>query len=166
MRLLDYLDRLTADDRAALDTLRFDVDRIPAIRLLAGIEVDPSTGCWLWQHSTTLGYGRIRIGGRLDLCHRVAYRMWVGDLIDGMQIDHVRDRGCLNRHCCNPAHLEQVTPIVNQLRASPRLTHCHRGHEFTPANRAPRRDGRNDCRECRNMNQRASRAARREVAAA
>ncbi len=125
-----------------------------ALRIKANIETDPITGCWVWQRSTTGGYGRVRSNGRLGLVHRVAYRLWVGEPIDGMQIDHL----CRNRACCNPAHLEQVTPIVNQLRACPPLTHCRRGHELTPANVYKYR-GRRECKACKIDRQRAWREA-------
>jgi hypothetical protein len=151
---MTYYESPTLDRVNLLDGRREDADWFTSVRIVNNVDID-ANGCWNWRRSLTVGYGRIRVAGRLDLCHRVTYRLWVGDLIDGMQIDHL----CFNRACCNPAHLEQVTPIVNQHRSSPPQTHCHKGHEFTPANCAPRKDGRHDCKACRAERQRAWRAA-------
>jgi hypothetical protein len=128
--------------------------------LLAASIVDPATGCWVWQRSTTCGYGRIRIDNQLMLTHRIAYRLWVGDLVDGMQIDHL----CSIRACCNPAHLEQVTPIVNQHRASPLHSVCSRGHVFDDTNTGRLKSGTRYCRTCHNARNRASKRRTRQVA--
>lgn len=119
-------------------------------RIKAGVIIDPVTGCWNWQGVTSVGYGRIKYLGKLELTHRVAYRLWVGELIPGMHIDHL----CFNTLCCNPEHLEQVTPMVNWHRSSPPLSHCGRGHEFSDANTYVSPKGRRDCRTCKLERQR------------
>lgn len=76
-------------------------------------------GCWLWNGAVNGdGYGNIGIGdGRTDVVHRVAYRIMVGEIPDGLQLDHVWARGCRHRNCVNPDHLEAVTPFVNTSRS-------------------------------------------------
>lgn len=80
--------------------------------------VDPESRCHRWQGCRSSdGYGQIKVDGAKLYVHRVAYALFVGDLIDGMHIDHVRARGCRHRDCWNPEHLEQVTPQENARRA-------------------------------------------------
>lgn len=105
---------------------------------------DPN-GCWLWTGSSTCGYGRVKFAGRAALAHRIAYHLWNVALIDGMEIDHL----CFTPLCVNPAHLEQVTPLVNKLRAAPRATACGRGHLLTGENLYVAPSGARDCRRCK-----------------
>lgn len=68
------------------------------------------------------------------LLHRAAYELYVGPIPDGLDLDHVYDRGCRSRRCCNPAHLEPVTRQENILRRTRRITHCPKGHEYSESN--------------------------------
>jgi hypothetical protein len=100
--------------------------------------VDKSGGpdaCWPWtgaiqkpgKTGKTGGYGLIR-GGRDGVAHRVAYEEWVGPIPEGHEIDHTCHNAdpdcvpalCPHRRCCNPAHLEPVSPQVNMARARAR----------------------------------------------
>jgi hypothetical protein len=75
-----------------------------------GYAIDPSTGCWIWQRSTSFnGYGQLWHDGRVQRAHRVFYQLYVGPIPDGLQIDHT----CGNRRCVNFDHLEAVTAIEN-----------------------------------------------------
>ncbi len=98
--------------------------------------------------------------------HRVAYVLVVGEVPDGLQLDHL----CRNRWCCNPAHLEPVTPAENSRRAHWTLeaahlairakaearTHCVAGHEYTLSNiiRRPGKVHSRECRACANASRR------------
>ena len=102
------------------------------------------------------GYGLIKVGGKHVVAHRMAYELLVGPIPEGMEIDHVKARGCLSRSCCNPDHLEPVTHAENVRRSdSPffngtyfgRKTHCPKGHQYTEENTF-RYNGSRRCKEC------------------
>lgn len=103
------------------------------------IEVDCVSACWLWTGSITSdGYGQF--GRPSRLAHRMSYEFFVGPIPDGCILDHVRDRGCIHRHCINPDHLESVTIAENVLRGdsrpaqNARKTHCPQGHPYDDEN--------------------------------
>lgn len=72
-----------------------------------------ATGCWEWQGELNRnGYGRVWVNGRRLMAHRVAYQLLVGEIPEGLVLDHL----CKVRRCCNPDHLEPVTVRENTLR--------------------------------------------------
>lgn len=98
--------------------------------------------CWLWLGKPCPnGYGRFRS----TYAHRAAYEALVGPLMPGMEIDHL----CRTRACCNPMHLEQVSPRANRQRVVHMpVTRCLRGHDYDAANTRYNADGTRFCREC------------------
>ena len=62
------------------------------------------------------GYPVVRIGGVLQLAHRVAYRLHVGPIPRGHEVEHL----CGCRASVDPAHLEAVTHAENMRRAHAR----------------------------------------------
>jgi hypothetical protein len=120
-------------------------------RFLEKVERDGLLGCWIWTGASTIhGYGIFSVDGHLVHAHRVAYRLFVGEIPDGLDIDHL----CRTRLCVNPAHLEPVTRQVNVQRAQPfrrdtKTVVCRAGHPRTPENtyERPDRKGRS-CRPC------------------
>ena len=106
------------------------------------------TGCL--EFGSGKRYGQMTINGAIIGAHRYAYEQVRGPIPAGLELDHL----CRNPSCCNPDHLEPVTPRENKLRGtSPtaenaRRTHCRRGHPFTQRNTYRRPDGRRYCRAC------------------
>lgn len=108
---------------------RHDPDAIRARRdAFFWANVDTSGGadaCWMWQRKPAdSGYGQMRgYTGQIHV-HRFAYELLVGPIPDGLQLDHTchdprtckLKRKCPHRACCNPAHLEPVTGVVNRSR--------------------------------------------------
>ena len=89
-------------------------------------KVDKTATCWLWRASIrNHGYGRIKVNGRAEQAHRVAYELLVGPIPEGLTLDHL----CRVRLCVNPAHLEPVTQKVNIRRG---LTGTHNNHHKGP----------------------------------
>jgi hypothetical protein len=103
------------------------------VRFLSHVQRDPVTGCWLWQSSiaANTGYGLFKVSGRNVLAHRWAYQTFRGPIPAGLELDHVRARGCDNRHCVRPSHLEPVTCAENNQRRSPgRISHAERERRY------------------------------------
>lgn len=111
-------------------------------RLHAQLIIDPS-GCLLWDGARLpKGYGRISLGDRKYLTHRVAYELYVGPIPDGWEVDHL----CRVTSCAAPDHLEAVTPEENRRRQAEQQTACRRaGHPLRPLGT---RTGR-ACLQCR-----------------
>ena len=119
--------------------------------------VEKTDSCWLWVgHTASNGYGRVVFDGVSQAAHRVAYKILVGPIPEGSELDHVKSRGCISRACVNPAHLEPVTHRENTLRgetitaAAAAKSHCPRGHALVEGNLVPSslRNGRRGCLTC------------------
>jgi hypothetical protein len=123
-------------------------------RLFSRLIIDQATGCLLWAGSVnSKGYGSISVNGKWRKVHRLAWELEYGPIPAGLQLDHVKARGCLYRHCANTAHLELVTPRENVMRGDTLAARnaaqirCIRGHIFDAVNTAFTVDGR-VCRAC------------------
>src|SRR6478609_6331977 len=89
-----------------------------AQRFMMKVRTHP-TECWRWTgkiNKRGRGYGDFawKVDGKVttEPAHRFAYKLWVGPIEPGMQIDHVWPR-CQYTDCVRPDHLEQVTPAEN-----------------------------------------------------
>lgn len=119
------------------------------------VKVNKTETCWLWTASSAAGYGRFHPHRGINgLAHRWSYEYHVGEIPEGLQIDHL----CRVRSCVNPDHLEPVTPRVNTLRgiSVPAINavrdECVNGHPFTLDNTyfktTNRGTNERHCREC------------------
>lgn len=111
---------------------------------------EDANGCWIWTAhiDTFTGYGKITIRGKVYNAHKVSYETFIGPVPAGLHLDHL----CRVRECCNPAHLEPVTPLENVARSPftrSAIPACPRGHEYNEAN-TYRNSGRRYCRPCQN----------------
>ena len=95
-------------------------DRIRA-KIMARVEVDPNTGCWIWTGPTSGSKGRGKDYPRMSLDGQtvaVHIAMWTNEhgYIPGKkELDHV----CRNRRCIRPDnrdHVQMVTRKRNALR--------------------------------------------------
>lgn len=68
--------------------------------------------CWVVEPNQPSGYAVTTFRGKTQPTHRLAYILWVGEIPEDLQIDHL----CRNRACWNPWHLEPVTRLVNMRR--------------------------------------------------
>ena len=122
-----------------------------------------ASGCWLWTGPGTKdGYGIFQPGPGQprQMAHKWSYQTFVGEIPEGMQIDHKCHSDdescpggpdCQHRRCCNPAHLEPVTASENTLRqrhAERAKTQCPKGHPYEGDNLIVGSDGRRRCRTC------------------
>jgi hypothetical protein len=114
---------------------------------------EPNCGCWIWTGRLTWGgYGQFfDEKKKLFMAHRIAYKLFKDENIDGLQLDHL----CRMRCCVNPDHLEPVTAKENNRRGgntNREKKYCSRGHELTLENtyKLLVKDGyvRRKCRAC------------------
>lgn len=92
--------------------------------------------CLVWTGGKARLYGVIAMTkhdpmpNKQMYVHRVVYEATVGPIPAGLEIDHVKVRGCRFTTCVNPEHLEPVTHAENRKRS--RLETCRSGkHDLT-----------------------------------
>lgn len=106
-----------------------------------------NNGCWLWTgYKDREGYGRCWYKRRKYGVHRLFYEIFVGQIPEGMTVDHV----CFITACCNPEHLRLLSALDNARRQRSALkVHCKNGHELAGRNLILRKSGSaRDCRAC------------------
>lgn len=93
--------------------------------------------CWTWHKSTTSGYGKLWIAGKLKSVHRLMAEWFYGTCLEC--VDHVV---CSNPPCVNPLHLLPTSFLFNNTRSGCKgiasvnksKTHCRNGHPFNDKN--------------------------------
>jgi hypothetical protein len=88
-----------------------------------------ATQCRIWRgFIKPTGYAQTTHLRKNWSVHRLIYTAAFGAIPDGLVIDHL----CGVRSCCNPTHLEAVTPKENSQRACAyeRKEFCRRGHRL------------------------------------
>ena len=100
-------------------------------RFMNKVFPEPNSGCWLWDaYVSKNGYGRFGIGRTVYEAHRISYKLFKGEIPEGMCVDHM----CRVRSCVNPSHLRLLTREENvriQVNANSMKTVCKEGHNFT-----------------------------------
>lgn len=117
-------------------------------------KVDNSGECWLWTaYRDKDGYGHFAVRkGLVMLAHRFAYEHQVGQIPEGLELDHL----CRVTSCVRPDHLEPVTHAENMRRGvgginSSSKTHCPQGHPYDETNtyiNVSEGQRRRRCRKC------------------
>lgn len=136
--------------------------RTPEERFWSKVDPCRTDGCALWL-------GALQPSGYGVFDKKSAHSFLVGRAPDGLQWDHVRERGCLHKNCVWPDHLEAVTCRVNILRSDGPAaknavkTHCPQGHAYDLLNTSFSTKGHRYCRECRRESTRRLRAIKRGV---
>lgn len=96
------------------------------------------SACWIWQRGlTAVGYGQI--GGSSNtygqcLAHRYFYETVIGPIPRGLDLDHL----CRQKSCCNPQHLEPVTPAVNIRRGRGTKLTLEQVHLIRASDKSPK----------------------------
>lgn len=87
---------------------RTDDEIIKFLKTKSVIDID--TGCINFIGGKDKdGYGQVCYKNKNIRAHRLAFKLFKGELIDGLVIMH----SCDNPSCINPDHLSQVEQIVN-----------------------------------------------------
>lgn len=114
-------------------------------------------GCWEWIGAkSSLGYGHLKIRGRLVIASRFSFELHKGPIPEGLLACH----SCDNKWCVNPDHLFVGTQQDNCLDMCGKgrhwaqnktpVTHCVRGHEYVTEN-IKWQKGHRVCRQCLKM---------------
>jgi hypothetical protein len=128
-----------ADEELSEEVVRFTTKTLRA----------PS-GCLIWMAAVSdRGYGVFSVAGKMLPAHRFSHEVFVGEIPEGYQVDHL----CRRRRCVEPMHLQAVTPRINTLRGmgvtarNATASKCPQGHPYDETN-TYHHDGKRYCRTC------------------
>ena len=77
-------------------------------RIKASVTIDDA-GCWIWKFSVWNGFGQLSVRDENTYAHQLSYRLFVGQIPDGMEVCHK----CDVKRCCNPDHFFLGTNLDN-----------------------------------------------------
>ena len=125
-------------------------------RFMSFVSPEPMSGCWVWMGKlSNKGYGQFWRFGETIGAHRAGYELFRGSIPEGLFIDHL----CKSVWCCNPWHMEPVTPRENMRRSDIgqrewAKTQCPQGHPYDGDNLRVSRGSR-QCKACSRQRMRA-----------
>ena len=135
-------------------------------RLMKKVIKNALTGCWEFVGSRLpSGYGILWNGNRPEGAHRIAYRLFIEDIPNGLEVDHK----CNNRSCVNPDHLcllshkDNIRKSASIMGENFRKTHCKRGHPLSGENLFIAKSGSRQCRECMKLHARNAKARKKHA---
>lgn len=88
--------------------------------------IDRSGECWIWTgHRTKEGYGLVHVGpSRRVYAHRLAYQLFVGEIVSGQFVCH----RCDTPSCVRPEHLFAGTHTDNMRDAASKGRNAKQRH--------------------------------------
>jgi hypothetical protein len=121
--------------------LQFQLDQSSTERRFwAKVDKSAQNGCWLWTAAVygKLSYGLFTFEGRSQPAHRVAWKLFIGPIPDGLKVCHNCPGGD-NPACVNPAHMflgtqkDNIQDAVKKGRwnSNPRIGEAHHNHKLT-----------------------------------
>ena len=101
------------------------------------IERIPFSGCWIWMAGLARnGYGQTSENHKTKFAHRMAWKLYRGEIPDGLFVLHKCDIKC----CVNPDHLylgtqkDNIRDVLERMphvfTGMPRRKVCKYGHEL------------------------------------
>jgi hypothetical protein len=137
-------------------------------RFEANVIPEPMSGCHLWTGTASgFGHGRIRVNGKREAAHRVAWAIAYGSVPAGKKVLH----SCDNPACVNVLHLhlgddfDNMREMVVRGRSPNKAkTHCPQGHPYDAKNTKLVRGRFSPRRQCRTCNREISARCQRRKA--